>query len=71
MGEVAGQGHREETAAWEWLKEAGPGQRQSAGETDLHLRRVKSRINTYKLKGYVSPRRHFYFVHSVFLTSYF
>ena len=37
MGEVAGQGHREETAAWEWLKEAGPGQRQAAGETHLYL----------------------------------
>ena len=36
MGEVAGQGRKEETAAWEWLKAAGP---QAAGETHLHLYR--------------------------------
>ena len=36
MGEVAEQGRREETAAWEWLKAAGP---QAAGETHLHLYR--------------------------------
>ena len=35
MGEVAGQGRKEETAAWEWLKVAG----QAAGETHLHLYR--------------------------------